>query len=163
MTEINETSLPGVGMRHDFEAASGDKVGVVSHHSGRRDLVIYNRADPDLVCGTACLTPAEAHALADLMGGPSVVERFDDLRQEIHGLAIDWLPIAPTSPYAGQTLGDTELRARTGVSVVAIVRGDTPIAAPSPDHELLADDVAVVAGTAEGIDAAARLLAAGDG
>lgn len=161
MTEINETNLPGVGVRYDFDAYGGDKVGVVSHHSGRRDVLIYDRTDPDLVAETARLTPVEARTFADLMGGPTVVERFEDLRQEIRGLAIDWLPIAPDSRYAERKLGDTHLRARTGVSVVAIVRGDTAIPAPSPDDELLADDVAVVVGTPEGINAAALLLAAG--
>lgn len=41
MTEINETRLPGVGVRYDFASVGGDKVGVVSYHSGRRDVVIY--------------------------------------------------------------------------------------------------------------------------
>ena len=162
MTEMNETNLPGVGIRYDFEAATGDKVGVVLHHSGRRDVLVYDRTDPDLVAETASLTPAEARSFADLLGGSSVVERFEDLRQEIQGLALDWLPIARASRYAGRKLGDTPLRARTGVSVVAIVRGDTAIPAPGPDDELLAGDIAVVVGTPEGIDQAAELLAAVD-
>ena len=162
MTEINETNLPGVGVRYDFEAAAGDKVGVVLRHSGRRDVLIYDGTDPDLVAETASLTPAEARSFADLLGGPSVIERFEDLRQEIQGLALDWLPIAPGSHYAGRKLGDTHLRARTGVSVVAIVLGDTAIPAPGPDDELVAADVAVVVGTPEGIDEAAELLAAVD-
>jgi TrkA domain protein len=48
------------------------------------------------------------------------------------------------------------------VSIVALVRGDQPIPAPGPDKELRADDTAVVVGTAEGIDAAARLLSSAD-
>jgi len=162
MTEINETRLPGVGLRHDFEAISGDKVGVVTHHSGRRYLLIYDDVDPDSVAETAKLTLAEARILGDLLGGATVIERFDDLRQHVHGLALDWLPIGPESRYAGRQLGDTALRTRTGVSIVAIIRGETAIAAPGPDQGLLADDIAVVVGTAEGIDAAAKLLAPGD-
>lgn len=162
MTEINETNLPGVGVRHDFEAISGDKVGVVSHQSGRRELLIYDDEDPDLVAETATLRPEEARILAEMLGGASIIEHFDDLRQQVHGLAIDWLPIGRGSSYAGRKLGDTALRARTGVSIVAIIRGQTAIPAPGPDEGLQADDVAVVVGTAEGIDAAARLLAAGD-
>ena len=162
MTEINETSLPGVGVRYDFVSGRGGKVGVISHHSGRRELLIYDRVDPDSVAENASLTAEDARTLADLLSGTSVVERFDDLRQQLGGLAIDWLPIGPASPYAGREIGDTELRSRTGTSIVAIVRGETAIPAPSPDQELMADDVAVVVGTADGINAAAELLASRD-
>lgn len=158
MTEINETKLPGVGTLHDFECQSGDRVGIISHHGDRREVVIYDQDDPDRVSESAVMTAKEARVLADLLGGTTVTERLDDLRQEIAGLAIDWLPISPHSTYAGRTIGDTGLRSRTGVSIVALVRGDQPLPAPGPDQTLLADDTAVVVGTADGIDAAAKLL-----
>ncbi len=160
MTEINETKLPGVGTLHDFECHSGDRIGVISRHTDRRELVIYDPDDPDRVGESATMTPDEARILADLLGGTSITERLDDLRQEIAGLAIDWLPISPSSPYVGQSIGDTALRTRTGVSIVALVRGDRPLPAPGPGEVLHADDTAVVVGTADGIDAATELLAA---
>ncbi len=159
MTQINETKLPGVGTLHDFECQSGDRIGVISHHSDRRELVIYDPDDPDRVSESVAMTPDEARVLADLLGGSTVTQRLDDLRQEIAGLAIDWLPISPHSPYADRTIGDTALRSRTGVSIVAIVRGDRPLPAPGPEETLLVDDTAVVVGTPAGIDAAAKLLA----
>jgi len=115
---------------------------------------------PDRVSECATLTPDEARVLADLLGGTSVTQRFDDLRQEIAGLAIDWLPISPQSAYADKTIADTAMRTRTGVSIVAIVRGDKPIPAPGPEQRLFADDTVVVVGTAAGVDAAVELLAA---
>lgn len=162
MTEVNETRLPGLGVRHDFECRSGDRLGVISHHSGRREVVIYDRGDPDRVERATNMTPDEAAVLADLLGGATVIERFDDLRQQIAGLAIDWLPLGPGSPYAGKMLGDTALRTRTGVSIVAIVREDNAIPAPGPDDLLEAGDTLVVVGTAEGIDLAATALAGAD-
>jgi TrkA domain protein len=163
MTEINETRLPGVGVRHDFTCLGGDRVGVVSHHSGSRELVIYDRDDPDAVRTSLRLSPDESRLLGELLGGSSITATLDDLRQHVQGLAIDWLPISGRSRYAGRKLGDTELRSRTGVSIVAIVRGDTAIPAPGPEAELRGGDVAVVVGTPEGIDEAARLLAADRG
>lgn len=160
MTHINETKLPGVGSLHDFECESGDRVGVISHHGDRREVVIYDAHDPDRVSQCAAMTADEARVLADLLGGTTVTERLDDLRQDIEGLAIDWLPVSPHSAYVGKTIGDTALRSRTGVSIVALVRGDHPIPAPGPELTLLADDVAVVVGTADGIDAAAQFLSA---
>jgi len=159
MTDINETKLPGVGILHDFQCQSGGRIGVISHHAGRREVLIYDESDPDRVAECATMTADEAHCLAELLGGTSVTERLDVLRHEIAGLAIDWLPISPGSQYAGKTIADTEMRTRTGVSIVAIVRGDQPIPAPGPAEELRLGDTAVVVGTAEGIDAAARMFA----
>ena len=39
----------------------------------------------------------------------------DDVRQQVEGLAIDWLPIRPGSRYATGTIADTQARTRTGV------------------------------------------------
>jgi TrkA domain protein len=161
MTAVNETRLPGLGVRHDFECLGGARLGVVSHHSGRREIVVYDTDDPDRVVSAVNLSAEESSVLVTLLGGATVVERFDDLRQQIAGLAIDWLPIGPRSQYAGRTLGETALRTRTGVSIVAIVRDETAIPAPGPDDVLMTGDTVVVVGTADGIDVAADLLAGG--
>lgn len=162
MAEIIETSLPGVGLRHEMLCDSGDRVGVITRHSGRRDLLVFDRADPDSVSESVAMSPDEASGLADLLGGATLVERFEDLRQHIAGLSIDWLPVAEHSRFAGQVLGATEMRTRTGVSAIAVLRQGMPIPAPGPDEVLLGGDTVVVVGLAEGIDAAARLLAASE-
>ncbi len=156
---MNETRLPGVGVRLDFACVDGDHLGVVLHHTGRRELFVYDRDDPDSVKVTTSLTPDESAVLADLLGGATITEQFEDLRQEIAGLAIDWLQIGPASRYANRELGDTALRTRTGVSIVAIVRQNSAIPAPGPDATLIPGDTVVVVGTAEGINSAAALLA----
>jgi TrkA domain protein len=43
---VEQTSLPGIGTRHDLVTASGRTVGVVSHRNGRRDLVLYDVETP---------------------------------------------------------------------------------------------------------------------
>ena len=37
MTEVRETQLPGVGVKHDFTTVDGRDVGVLVHRDGRRD------------------------------------------------------------------------------------------------------------------------------
>jgi TrkA domain protein len=163
MAEIIETRLPGVGLRHELVCESGERVGVITRHSGRRDLLVFDRRDPDAVSESVDLTPDEARLLSDLLGGATLVERFDDLRQHVAGLAIDWLPLSAHSRFAGRALGATEMRTRTGVSVIAVLRQGTAVAAPGPDAVLLGGDIVVVVGLAEGIDAAAQLLSASGG
>ncbi|MBX3314143.1 MAG: cation:proton antiporter regulatory subunit [Actinobacteria bacterium] len=162
MAEIIESNLPGVGLRHELLCESGDRVGLITRHSGRRDLLVFDRCDPDAVDTVVAMTPDEARDMADLLGGATLVERFDDLRQHIAGLSIDWLPLSEHSRFAGHALGDTEMRTRTGVSVIAVLRDSTAIPAPGPDEVLQGGDTVVVIGLAEGIDQASRLLAAAD-
>ena len=51
------------------------------------------------------------------------------------------------SPLSGTTLADPDLRAATGVSVVAIGRNGTLIGNPNPDEVLRAGDRLAVIGT----------------
>lgn len=156
MAEIEETRLAGVGVRHDFVCAGGTRVGVITRHTGRRELVIYDRDDPDAVAASVDLSADESEALADLLGGSAVTRHVERSLGAIEGLAIDWLTLPPT--FRPRTIGDTEMRTRTGVSVIAIVRDGSPIPAPGPADELRPGDVLVVTGTAEGIEAAVRQL-----
>lgn len=66
-------------------------------------------------------------------------------------MTIDWLPVAPTSACEGHAIGETGLRERTGASIVAVIRNETPIPSPPPDFRLRAGDVAVVVATPQGI------------
>jgi TrkA domain protein len=105
------------------------------------------------------LTAAEGKVVADLLGGTQLLESLTQMQQRVEGLAIDWLPLPAGSPFAGRTIGDAEVRTRTGVSIVAVIRDDQAYPAPGPDFGLVADDTAVVVGTPAGIRATAELLA----
>jgi TrkA domain protein len=155
--DIQETNLPGVGLRHDFTTRAGRQLGVVTHRTGRRDLLVYDRDDPDACQEVVQLTDEEADALAELLGAARLVEHLVAL-QRVEGLAIDWLPIRPGSPYAGRAIADTQARSRTGVSIVAILRGDGAIPAPTPDARLEPGDTVVVVGTPQGVKDLSALL-----
>jgi TrkA domain protein len=155
--DIHETALPGVGLRHDFTTRTGRQLGVITHRTGRRDLLVYDREDPDACREVVELTDEEAEALGELLGADRVVEHLADL-QRIEGLAIDWLPIRPDSPYAGRDIADTQARSRTGVSIVAILHGNGAIPAPTPDARLDPGDTLVVVGTTKGVKDLSKLL-----
>lgn len=161
MGEIQEVKLPGVGVRYEFETAEGNRIGVVSHRSGLREVYGAKREDPDEFKRLLGLSPDDARTLAELLGATRVAEQLAELQQRIEGLAIDWLPVREDSTYAGRPIGDTKMRTRTGVSVVAIVRGDQAVPAPGPEVRVESGDYLVVVGTARGIEEAVALLRAG--
>jgi TrkA domain protein len=158
MTRIEETRLPGVGMLHSFVTKPGRRVGVLAHHSGYRELLVYDEQDPDACRISIRLDEDDSHTLAELLGAAQFAAHIAELQQSAEGLTIDWLPVQHSSACAGQEIGRTRLRERTGVSIVAVVRGEQTVPAPGPEFRLEAGDTAVVVGTGEGIQRAVELL-----
>ncbi|MBL7486661.1 MULTISPECIES: cation:proton antiporter regulatory subunit [unclassified Frankia] len=159
--QIEETALPGIGLRHEFTTRAGRRVGVVSHHKGRRELVIYDAEDPDAVADAVALTAEEGDVLSELLGAPHIVEKLANLNKVFAGLVGERIRISADSPYAGRALGDTQARTRTGASIVAVVRDQEVLASPRPDFLFAPDDVVVVVGTPENTAAVADLFRTG--
>ena len=156
--EIRETRLPGVGLRYEFDNADGDRIGVIAQRGGECEVLVYSGADPDTGRRVFRLTGDEAEAMAQILGAPRMVERFADLSKQVPGLDAGQVEIGPDSRYAGQPLGATKARTRTGASIVAIVRGDQVLASPGPEDVLHPHDVLVVIGTEDGIAGVRQLV-----
>ncbi len=158
MPEVTETQLPGFGVRHEFTTTGGERVGVLSHRGGRRELVVYGRNDPDACLTALHLSPEDTRTLAELLGATQVSEVLAAVQQRLEGVAIDWVNIPAASPFAGSTIRRGEFRSRTGVSVVAVIRADSTVPAPGPDFAFEPGDVAVAVGTPDGLSQFRELL-----
>ncbi len=161
MPIVTETPLPGIGVRYEFVTDDGSFVGVVHHRSGMREVVVYERDDPDTSQRLVRLTPDDTRTLAEILGVSQVAKDLADLEQDVEGLAVDRLPLPSDSPFHGGAIGDTAARTRTGVSIVAVLRSGSANPAPGPEFGLRAGDVLVVVGTPRGIEELATLLRSG--
>ncbi|MBB4958790.1 cation:proton antiporter regulatory subunit [Micromonospora polyrhachis] len=159
---VEQTALPGIGVRHDLLTTSGRRVGVVTHRNGRRDLVLYDEDDPDASVADIPLTDDEADALADILGASLMLGQLSGLRQQAAGLLTEQISIPAGSPYVGRKLGDTKARTRTSASIVAVLREREVIASPDPTFRFEAGDVVVVVGTRTGLDGVSAILAGND-
>ncbi len=155
--EVEETTLPGVGVRHDFKTESADRIGVLHHHSGRLDLLIYDDIDPDSCRSTVNLSEAEGRLLGQLLGASQIVNSMTKLQQSVGGLAIDWITIAGGWACNAMRIDQLQLTS-TGVLIVAVIRDDKPTAIPTREFVLQAGDTVVVLGTAAGIQKATSIL-----
>jgi len=68
------------------------------------------------------------------------------------------LRIGDGSPAAGRTLGELNLRGRTGATIVALLRGDQRIAFPEAGERLQGGDLIALTGSHDAIDAAEAAL-----
>ena len=116
MPDVSETLLPGVGVRHEFVTASGERVAVLTHHTGRRELAIYDRADPDRCTTVLHLSAEDTRTLGELLGASHVSEAVTAVQQRLEGLAIDWVTIPDGSAAVGTTIAEGAFRTRTGTS-----------------------------------------------
>ncbi|RMI28416.1 potassium transporter TrkA [Nocardia stercoris] len=134
------------------------RIGVVERRDGSVELIVSRVDDPDTTVSIP-LSDSEIDVLAGLLGVPAVTTAED--RSGAGGLTTRQLGIDRGSPFDGRPLADTEMRTRTGVSIVAVVRAGVAIPSPATDFVLVAGDRVVTVGTGAGLDAAARLLTRG--
>lgn len=159
MATVRETNLPGIGVKHDFTTEDGRDVGVLVHRDGRRDIVVYDADDPDRCSAQISFSAPDTRTLSELLGASRVTEAIGAVTQEIEGLGIEWLPIGSDSPAVGVTIGQGAYRTKTGASIVAVIRGDSPHPAPDPDFRIEDGDIVVAAGTTDGLAALTDLIA----
>jgi len=161
--QIEETTLPGVGTRRDFVTDSDNRIGVLNHHSGRLDLLLYDDIDPDVCRSAISLTEDEGRILGQLLGTPQVMKTQGDLQQTmgITGLSIDWITIADKWVCADKRIDALQLT-KTGVLIVAVIRDGETTPVPQRDFELHSGDTVVVIGTPDGIQRAYAIMH-GDG
>jgi TrkA domain protein len=156
---IERNEIAGIGVRHDVVTKSGQRVGVLIYRDDRREIAMYDATDPDSIANSVSLTGAEAEAVADLLGHTAILSQLSELGGNVVGLFTEHLILPADSKYLDQPLGETKARTRTGVSIVAIVRGTDVVASPKPDTVLEIDDVLVAVGTRKGLDELVNILA----
>lgn len=155
---VEETPLPGIGIRKEITTATGRRIGIVSQRDGDVTLIISRRDDPDACLASLPLTDDEAATLGNLLGARQLVAQLTDEHRDLPGVNTRQFLIAEDSRFDGRELGDTKMRTKSSVSVVAVMRAGQVQASPTPDFTLMAGDLLVAVGTSEGLDAAAEIL-----
>ncbi len=160
--EIRETRLPGVGVKYGFRTATGGRLAVIMHNDGTREIYFYRRADDEDPRAVITLGDDEARQLGAVLGGayerPKIVE---ELELALGELSIEWVPVPDTSPAIGLSLADCRFRARTGVTIIAILREPEPVSGAQPEDVIERGDTIVAVGKAGQFAAFRRLLREG--
>jgi TrkA domain protein len=158
MSEVEETHLPGVGTRLEFDTERGQRIGVIVHRDGRREIVVYDTVDPDACSSLLDLSASDTRTMAEVLGASQVTEAVTAVQQQIEGLTIEWIQLPDTSSAIHSTIRQGEYRTQTGASIVAVIRGSETTPAPDPEFAFAAGDVAVAVGTVEGLALLRSLL-----
>jgi TrkA domain protein len=145
---VYESDLPGVGKKHEIDLGDGSRLVVVTHNTGRRE--VYRRADADADSEKLVeLTDSEARTVGTVLEGAyfQPVRSADITTMLGPDAALDWVDVDADSDLVGSTLAEADVRAETGVSILAVQRGEETIANPGPDTRIEAGDTLVVLGS----------------
>jgi TrkA domain protein len=145
--QLTERDLPGIGKAYSLDTLDGAHLLAVVHQTSRRDLYVTppGAEEPS---ASVSLSDEQARefgaALAGAFYKPAVMEQVEAV---VDGLLIDWATVRESSPASGRTIAELEIRRRTRMTVVALVRpGAEPIIAPEPHEQLAAGDRIIVIG-----------------
>ena len=109
--------------------------------------------DGHVRAGSEAVVDALKHyALPEPTGEYRAITKVQDL---MHGLgATAAIQLTHASRGVGKSLGELDLRGRTGATVLAIRRGGVPIPNPRADERLQEGDILAITGTADALGAA---------
>src|SRR3954465_12920791 len=156
--QMNETRLPGVGVKYALPLVGGGRLSGILHNDGKREPYFFAAGADGPRAGT---TPEddEARALGAVIGGaydrPRIVE---ELEMALGELQIEWTPGPDPSSCIGKTLAECAFRKQTGVTVIAIIREPESISGAQPDDVIQKADTLVTVGKAGQYPAFRRLL-----
>jgi TrkA domain protein len=156
--DVREHDLPGVGKKFAVTTNDGDRMTIIIHNSGHREIYFFER-DADYPAYAVRMEDAEARKLGAILGGaffqPVVAESMEMVFNQ---LSVEWMKAGAASPLAGRSLQEAAVRERTGASVIAILRNGQAIPNPQPTERIAAGDTLMVVGDREQVGRFGDLL-----
>lgn len=151
--EFKETDLPGIGKKYSITTSNGDKIVTVIHLTGKREIFYFEKDDMEDPLCDIVLNEEEATQLGSVLTGTYFKPEQEKLQEVlIKKLAIEWVKVSSDSPLANKKISELEIRKKTGVTVISIIRGEETIINPLPDEIIRPDDTLVLVGTREQIE-----------
>ena len=156
---VYESDLPGVGKKFEIEIGEGERLVIVTHNTGKREVFLKAGEGTDSE-KLFELPDRLARTVGTILEGayfqPVQSEQVETMLAE--GTFLEWYNVDDGAEIAGQTLADARVRERTGVSVVAIERAGSVIPSPQADAVLETGDTLVVIGSEENLQAFETLV-----
>jgi TrkA domain protein len=163
MSTISESNLPGVGRKFQVETISGDRLIIVIHDDGRRELYHYNRKNLEKADSVLTLTDGESRQIAGIVGGLFYVPKaLASTEIVLDNLVLEWFVIEAGASGIGKTLRELQARTVTGASIVSIIdKNNVKHINPEADTMIREGATLIIAGDRQSIGALKSLLKTG--
>lgn len=158
MPRMRESTLPGIGKKYVMPLRAGGNLAIIVRPDGERQLFHFLE-DEDRPTDVVKVQRDEAQQVANLLGTAMVGSPdLGKLELVLGALEIEWVTLDDESALVGRTLADSEMRRRTGASVVAVIRGEDAIPNPDIDTTFRVGDTLLLVGDDKQTEAARLLI-----
>lgn len=163
MSSISESNLPGVGRKFLIETISGDRLIVVIHDDGLREIYSFNKKNLDKPSSVLAVTDGEARQIAGIIGGLSYVPKALPTSEVVlDDLVLEWFVIEKGAASAGKTIAQLEARTMSGASIVSIIEPNQQKSVnPGPNTVINEGATLIIAGDRRNINKLKQLLVQG--
>lgn len=158
---VKVTDLPHVGKKVTLITAKKEKINIISHYCGKRDLYFSEHEDDDEADYALELTSEETRELgAQLLGATYQPVDQDQAKFQKGKLVMEWFNVSVHSKFVNKTIEESSISQQTGVAIIAITRDDDAIITPAPGEIIKVGDTLMVAGKREQVEAFEALVGA---
>ncbi|MGE7649770.1 cation:proton antiporter regulatory subunit [Peribacillus frigoritolerans] len=145
--KIRESELPGIGQKFEIITRNDEKLVIVIHDDGRRELYHFDNEHEDVI-SSITLNDQESRQLASIIGGmvykPQALETIE---MSLGDLVIEWFKVESGSKAINQTIGSIDIRSNYNVTVIAhSKKGKKQLNNPGPDSIIETGDTLVISG-----------------
>ena len=85
--EITHSTVPGSGVLHDCQTRDGQQFRILVARPGRREIFVYDPAEPDRAVARIVLEEDEADQVSELLHSQPITDRIAELERRIAQLA----------------------------------------------------------------------------
>ncbi|MTI80999.1 MAG: cation:proton antiporter regulatory subunit [Firmicutes bacterium] len=159
MSLIKETDLPGIGRKFQINARNGDKLVIVVHDDGRREIHHFDEDDPEESISMVTLDDTEARRVGGIIGGMAYIPKaLESVDIALDNMVFEWYKVDSNAIAIGKTIGELHIRQSTGAAIIAIIKKDDKIVNPGPNQIIEAGATLVVIGSRKQVKACKQLL-----
>lgn len=146
MSTVRESELIGIGKKFQIKTSYGDDIVIVIHDDGRREIYSYDEEENESKC-VMTLNDEEARQVAGIVGGLSYKPKaLETIELALDDLLIEWYKVPSDSGAVRKSIGELEVRKKTGASIIAAIEENNTIINPGPEYEIIPASTLIVAG-----------------
>lgn len=151
--EIREVELPGIGHKYALHTDEGERLTVILHNTGHREIYQFEKGGEFPACATR-LTDDEGRKLGAILTGAFYQPVGEANLDTVLGqLTFHWHEVED-GVLDGRTIGELGIRKQTGASIIARLReGEPPQTNAGPETRLRSGDTLIVIGSREQVEA----------
>lgn len=152
---MKEQNIPGVGKRYSMTSSDGSRADIIMRYNGKRDIYITDADEENEASISLSSDEAKNFALTLMDVDNNAIDedefnRFNVIQKK---MLVDWIKVSSESNLKETPVGLAEQYVPDGVQIVGINRGDEIIAKPPHDFLIHEQDILLVIGHYESINA----------